>query len=208
MSITLFVRRRAQAGQAAVFLAAAQRVLSEVGPLSPLRSARLFQGLDDPGLFAWLTDWESIEALRAAPEAAEFRRAHDQWAAGPPEWSFFRAGTWYADISRPTVVAQLVLVELPETGGADALVLGAGPGAQLTHTQPGLVARTLYAGEENPRRYLVVNGWVSVDAWEQFRADTMPRLHANLQARGVTITYFVGQTEGEYARPVRRRVPG
>src|SRR5207249_2005792 len=127
---------------------------------------------------------------------------------GPAERSYFRAGAWFVDLSRPTAVAQLVLVELPETGGADVAVLGGSSGSRLARAQPGLITRTMYAEEGNPHRYLIVNGWASVDAWERFRADTMPRLHANLHARGATITYFVGRTEGEYERPRRRRVTG
>ncbi len=205
MSVTVLVRQRAQSGQADAFLAAALRVLAAVPTSSSLRGARLFQGLEDPEDFVWLADWDSAEAHLADPEQAEFTEGLQPWAAGPAERAYLRSRAWFADMSRHTMVAQVVLLDFPasDEGGWEVLRSGEAPG--LIREQPGLTARTVYEDEANPHRMVVLNGWVSVDAWEQFCADTMPRLRTTLHAHGGSVTYFVGRTQGEYERPRRRR---
>jgi quinol monooxygenase YgiN len=207
MSVTVLVRQRAQPGQATAFLAEALRILATVPAASSLRGARLFQGLEDPEDFLWLADWDSAEAELPDPEQVEFTDGLDRWAAGPAELAYLRSRSWYADMSRRTAVGQVVLLDFPTGEGAGWDVLRSREAHTLIREQPGLTARTVYEDAANPQRMIVLNGWASVDAWDQFRADTMPRIRAIHHARGGEITYFVGRTQGEYERPRRRRGP-
>jgi len=207
MSVTVLVRQRAHPGQAAAFLAAALRVLATVPASSSLRGARLFQGLEDGEDFVWLSDWDSAEAHLADPEQAEFTDGLHPWAAGPAERAYLRSRAWFADMSRRTAVAQVVLLDFPASEGAGWDVLRRREAPTLIREHRGLTARTVYEDEANPQRMVVLNGWVSVEAWDQFRADIMPRLRAIHNAHGGEITYFVGRTQGEYERPRRRRGP-
>jgi hypothetical protein len=95
-------------------------------------------------------------------------------------------------MSRRTAIGQVVLLDFPTSEGAGWDVLRGREAPTLIREQPGLTARTVYEDEANPQRVVVLNGWVSVDAWDQI--GTVQSLSLRLTRRGpILISCSEGQ---------------
>jgi hypothetical protein len=183
-------------------VAAAFRRVEEYGlPRQGRRSGRLFRRLDDAQVLWYVGDWDSREAYEARPRAAS-ADALDALCVGEAARSYFQQFWLCWNMSLRTIVRDGTLVQAPS--GADLAVrpfLQAEAGEKLRMVS-GLVECTLYEEPDQADYFLILRGWASPAAWEQFERERRPALDAALCRAGLVVTPVVELTLLEYDRLV------
>ena len=181
VSVTLLVQRRLRPGQDPARVAAALRRVEESGrPHQGRRTGWLFRRLDDVQALWYVGDWDSREAYETRPRAAS-ADALDARCVGEAVRSYFTQFWLCWNMSSRTIVRDGTLVQAPS--GADLAVrsfLQEEAGEKL-RTASGLVECTLYQGLDQADHFLILRGWASPGAWEQFERERRPALDTALR---------------------------
>ena len=198
MSVTALTRVRARPGGETALIAAAVRSFqappAEAGSEAP---PRLFQGYDDPERFYWVTRWTDGALYLAGVPAG----AADDWlrevCADELERVFFTTlGPGAAEIAGAVGGALVAL-------GADGAATAAGFGERLGQQrrgEPALTQVALYPARDDTGQYLVLCGWDTEAARQQFYAETLPRYEAMSREGGGRIEPFVERTLADVNR--------
>jgi heme-degrading monooxygenase HmoA len=198
--ITVMVRRHARPGQGAALVAALlQRVQDLQSWLPDQRTFRLLQGVTDPDVILYLSEWTSREAYLAAREARASSGLIRQLNVGSAERRICRLLARYEYLGRTHDVITASLIEVPPEAHAPAREFLVTEQRAMLPTIPGLTLRHLYEDLDVPHVYLVLNGWKSQTARDAYAQDESPA-GQRLSALGATITRLKGHTRLDLAR--------
>jgi heme-degrading monooxygenase HmoA len=201
MSITVLTRRRARPGQGDALLEQMRSQLDErLGGAPHFREARVFQGLEAPDVILSVTTWDSSFAYWARSRDRDHRAQLDALCIGEPERYLFERLALYEDVSREAAVVSCTLVHSPPLARAAVGTVLEGEAGPLVRALPGLVLRHSYQHVDSPQCFLVLLGWDSLGAWQDFFRDLGPRLGARLREHGATVERFVGVTRARVDR--------
>jgi quinol monooxygenase YgiN len=198
VNVTILVQRRMRAGQDPARVAAALRRVEEYGlPRQGRRTGRLFRRRDDGQVLWYVGDWGSREAYEARPRA-ESADTLDALCVGEAVRSCFEQFWLCWNMSLRTIMRDGTLVQA-SAGAALAVrpFLQEEAGEKL-RTDSGLVECMLYQDLDQADHFLILRGWASPAAWEQFERERRPALDAALRRAGTVVTPVVELTLMEY----------
>ncbi len=202
MSVTVVVRRRARHGEGPHLVALATQLLEERVTLAePLSIARVFQSVSSPDDVLVVSVWDSREAYWARVHAESGQQQLDALAVSPPERYFFRRLALDELPGHPVAVVDCAILRCPAdrcAALADALQQRLRP---IPEVAPGFVLRYLGQDEDDPTRLLLLRGWSSLEALEDFRIDAALRFEAEWAKYDATVERFVGHSRAVVESP-------
>jgi quinol monooxygenase YgiN len=198
MRVTVVARRTAYAGQEAALLAAMEQRIAQATPqLGAMQTASLFQGMTTPTEVLYIGDWESREAHQARVQENRVDELLAPLCSGACVRYYLRR--WVAYESPQTEVGALdcaIIESRPERHEmVQAFLLREAAARFRAH--PGFRYRRIYQDLDNPHRLVIIHGWQSPAAMQDFLRELMPSLDAALQPMGVTTATFVGVIRAE-----------
>ncbi len=195
MSVTAVVRRQARPGEGTRLIATGAHLLEErVTRAEPLSVARVFQSLSAPDDVLFVSVWDDRVAYWASLREDSAQQQLDALCVDAPERYFVRRLALDEHTDRPVVVVDCVILQsLP----ANAAALRTDIGHMLRPMQqvaPGFVLRYFGQDEDEPTRLILLRGWESLAALEDFRRDVAPHLEAEWFKHGTTVERFMGRS--------------
>jgi quinol monooxygenase YgiN len=196
MSVTVVTRWRARPGQADELVTTALRVTARPSARAVfLRSAPLFQELQDPSVILMVDEWRSRDIVPLDGPFGNALQALDDLSVEQRQYSFFKRLALYEDLSQLPVVVACALVEAPCWARAAVQAFLLQDARQTIRDYPGLVLHHLCQDQDEPTRYFVLHGWTSRTALAQFRGAAGPALSARMRALGASsVVQFVGRS--------------
>lgn len=163
------------------------------------RSSRIFQGLERPTSLIAIAEWDSerdFDRLRLTPE---YQRVTVQ--ADPPARieSLTRLRSFARMSRQPAYIACIRFVAPPEHAEALESVILTDIRYDV-EASDGLVSHDVFRVGMQPGQLLIVHGWTSLDALEQFRTLTRPRHRELIEGLGVATDRFTGTIAVQYTR--------
>jgi heme-degrading monooxygenase HmoA len=206
--ITVIVRRQARPGQGAALVAALlQRAQDLPSWLPDQRTFRLLQGVTDPDVILYLSEWTSREAYLAAREARNSTGLIPALSAGRVERRICRQLARYEYLGRTHDVITASLIEVPPEAHEQARAFLVTERRAALPTIPGLTLRNLYEDLDVPHVYFVLNGWKSQAARDAFEQSESPAIARRLSELGATLTQLKGYTRLDLDRARLQTAP-
>jgi quinol monooxygenase YgiN len=196
MSVTVVTRWRARPRQAEELVTTALRVTARPSAKPVfLRSAPLFQELQDPSVILMVDEWRSRDIVPVDGPFGNALQALDDLSVEPRQYTFFKRLALYEDLSQSPVVVACALVETPCWARAAVQAFLLADARQTIRDYPGLVLHHVYQDQDDHTRFFVLHGWTSRTALAQFRGAAGPALSARMRGLGATsVVQFVGRS--------------
>jgi quinol monooxygenase YgiN len=163
------------------------------------RSSRIFQQLDRPTSLVAMAEWDSERDFEKLRQTPSYQKVTER--ADPPARieSLTRLRS-FARMSRPPAYVACIRFTAPEEN-ADALeAVILGEVRQDVESSEGLLGHEVFRVGVRPGQLLIVHSWASMDALEQFRAETRPRHRMLFQGLGTMRERFTGTIAVQYSR--------
>jgi quinol monooxygenase YgiN len=202
MSVTVVIRRRARPGEGAHLIATAARLLeARVEQAAPLSVARVFQSLSTPDDILLVSVWDTRAAYwaRLPADAAEQQLA--ALCVGEPTRHFFRRLVLEEHRAQPVVVVDCAILQSAPAQAEALLSAMLQLVRPLREVAPGFVLRYLGQDEDDPTRLILLRGWESLGALEDFRLQVAPRFEAEWFKHGATVERFMGRSRATVEAP-------
>jgi quinol monooxygenase YgiN len=195
MSITAAVRRRARPGEGTHLITTGVHLLEQrVTRAEPLSIARVFQSLSTPDDVLFVSVWDNREAYWASLQEDSAQQQLDALCVGEPERYFFRRLALDQNTARPVVVVDCAILQAPPAN-AEALLTDIRHMVRpMMQVAPGFVLRYLGQDEDDPTRLILLRGWESLEALEDFRLAVAPRFESEWFKHGATVERFMGRS--------------
>jgi heme-degrading monooxygenase HmoA len=163
------------------------------------RNSRVFQSLEHPTSLIAVAEWDSERDYNRLRQSPEYQRATEQ-ADPPARIEPLTRLRSFARMSRqPAYVACLRLVGRPDQALAlEAVILG--EVRRDVEASDGLISHDVYRVAKQSGQMVIVHGWTSLDALEQFRLLTRPRHRELIEGLGVVPHRFTGTIAVQYTR--------
>jgi quinol monooxygenase YgiN len=195
------VRRRARPGHGAELVATATRLLERsAGRGGSLGSAWVLQSLSDADDVVVISDWDSREAYWESLRQDDAMQQLDALSIGTPHRHFFRQLSRDERPHHELGVLDCALLQTSASGSERLITYMQNVGRPSVLNAPGFVLRYLGQDEDEPTRLLLVRGWNSLEALEDFRLDVAPRFEAEWIHLGATVERFMGYARAELDR--------
>jgi quinol monooxygenase YgiN len=163
------------------------------------RGSRIFQGLEQPTSLIAVAEWDSerdFEKLRCTPE---YQRLTVQ-ADPPARIEALTRLRSFARMSRPPSYIACIRFVAPEGRGEALESVILDDIRYDVEASEGLVSHDVFRVGKQPGQLLIVHGWTSLDALEQFRRRTRPRHRLLIEGLFVATDRFTGTIAAEYTR--------
>ena len=202
MRVTVVVRRRARPGEGAHLIAAAVHLLeARLTQATPLSVARLFQSLSTPDDVLFVSVWDTRAAYWASLQDNGAEQQLDALCVGEPGRCFFRQLALEEDAERPVVVVDCAILQSPPADAEALLSALLHAGQPLTEIAPGFTLYYLGQDEGDPTRLILLRGWESLGALEDFRLQVAPRFEAEWFTHSATVERFMGRSRATVEGP-------
>ena len=193
MSVTVVTRRRARRGEGPHLVALGAQLLERrVTRAEPLSVARVFQSVSNADDVLFVSVWDDRAAYWAALQADHSQEQLDALCTGEPERYFFHRMSLDEDPTASVAVVDCAILTSAPAKAETLLSTVLGMLRPMREVAPGFVLRYLGQDEDEPRRLLLLRGWDSLEALEDFRIDLAIRFEAEWCKQGATVEHFVG----------------
>jgi quinol monooxygenase YgiN len=204
--VTVAVRRHARRGQGAELVAIATRLLQQSAERGEsLGSAWVVQSLSNADDVVVISDWDSREAYWESLRREDAMPQLDALSVGTPHRHFLQQLSRDERPGQHLAVLDCALLLTPP-GATDRLITYMQDVARPSVLNaPGFVLRYLGQDEDEPAQLLLVRGWDSLEALEDYRLDVAPRFEPEWIRVGAVVERFMGYTRAELDRRSERR---
>jgi quinol monooxygenase YgiN len=204
--VTVGVRRRARPGQGAELVATATRLLQRSAEQGgALGTAWVLQSLSNADDVVVISDWDSRDTYWESLRRDDAMQQLDALSVGTPHRYFFRQLSREEGPSHELAVIDCALLQTSAGGSEKLVTFMQDVGRPSILGAPDFVLRYLGQDEDESGRLLLVRGWDSLEALEDFRLDVAPRFEAEWIRLGATVERFMGYTRAELDRRSQRR---
>ncbi len=208
MSITVVTRRRARRGEGAQLIATGVHLLEErAARAEPLDVARAFQNLSNPDDVLFVSTWEDRAAYWASLREDHAQEQLDALCVGEPERYFFGRVSVDENTASPVAVVDCVILHSPPDTAAAVLDDLRQRVRPLMEVAPGFVLRFLGQDEDDPTRVILLRGWETLEALEDFRRDMAPRFESEWFKHGTDVERFIGYSRAAVEGAAHHHAP-
>jgi quinol monooxygenase YgiN len=163
------------------------------------RSSRIFQSLETPTSLIAVAEWDSESDFDRLRQTPSYRQVTDH-ADPPARIEYLTRLRSFARMSRAAAYVACIRFVAPpaEAEALESVILT--DVRYDVEASEGLVSHDVFRVGKQPGQMVIVHGWTSLDALDDFRVRTRPRHRDLIEGLGVITDRFTGTIAAHYSR--------